>query len=371
MTGLGYLAQLGIFVTSAALSLFLVPLAMRVAVRREMVDRPGGRKTQAAPVPYLGGAAIVAAFALTITIASLLRPPTSGLGELLLILGLAVALALLGLVDDLRGLPAVPRLLAAIAAATGLYLSGVGISLVDGGVVDGMLTVVWIVGITNAFNFLDNMDGASAGIAGVAAGSFFLIAVLNGQFLVAALSAGIAGCAVGFLRHNFYPARIYMGDAGSVFLGFMISVIAIKLRFDAPESVTAFVPLLVLGIPILDMTLVVVSRLRHGRTPLTPGRDHVTHRLVFLGLSVPTAVRALYLLGGFLGWAGLVMSRLDSTTAFLQLGLVATALAVVGIALYRVPIYSNSERRRVMLVEVARHEDDYAHERPQTPPSTA
>ncbi len=342
----------------------LVPLAIRVASLRGVVDQPGGYKVQKTPVPYLGGVAIVASFALVVIVAGLVRPPVSGFTELATILGLAVGLSVVGLIDDLRGLGPFLRLGLQVVAAVGLLTTDIGVQLFDsGGPVDGLITVLWVAGITNAFNLLDNMDGLSAGIATIAAASFFVIAALNGQFLVAALSVALVGCSIGFLRHNRYPAKIYMGDAGSLFLGFMLAVLAIKLRFDAPRQITAFVPLVVLALPILDTALVTVNRLRHGRNPLSGGRDHLSHRLVFLGLSPRVAVWVLYGVAITLGWIGLIVSRLDLTTAYLVLGLVATVLLVCGVLLSQVPVYSSSLRPKRVLVEVEKTDDDYAHER--------
>src|SRR3954447_7758722 len=126
---------------------------------------------------------------------------------------------------------------------------------------DLLITIVWVVGVTNAFNLLDNMDGLSAGVAALGALTFFVLAVLNGQYLVAALAVAVAGCAVGFLRHNFHPAKIYMGDAGSLFLGFLLSVIGLRLRLpDAPQLTALFVPVVVLGIALFDTSLVTVAR---------------------------------------------------------------------------------------------------------------
>ena len=368
MSQLPWWAYGAVFGTSAALSLVLVPVAIRIAARRDIVDRPGGYKEQTSPVPYLGGVAILLSFVAVVMGAALARPPVSGLAELATTLGLAVVLALVGLVDDLRGLGPWVRLAVVVAASAVLLVTDVGVRLADsGGPIDNLLTVLWVAGVTNAFNLLDNMDGLSAGIATIAATAFFVIAALNGQFLVAALSAALAGCALGFLRHNFHPARIYMGDAGSLFLGFLLAVLAVKLRFDAPRQVTAFVPLVVLGIPILDTATVTITRLAHRRSPLRGGRDHLSHRLVFLGLSVPHAVKVLYGGAVALGWTGLVMSRLDVTTAYLLLAQVGVGLLAVGWGLGRVPVYSNSRRRKVMLQEVTKSEEDYAHERVRAP----
>jgi UDP-GlcNAc:undecaprenyl-phosphate/decaprenyl-phosphate GlcNAc-1-phosphate transferase len=244
VTAAGYA---GAFLVSVLLAFLLTPLALRVALRKDIVDAPGGYKAQASPVPYLGGAAIVTSFAVVIVAAAIIRPPVAGLDELIAIMGLAVALAVVGLADDLSGgLNVWLRFGLQFAAAGGLVAAGVHTELLVPQPVNALITVLWVVGITNAFNLLDNMDGLSAGVAAIAATSFFVIAAANGQFLVALLSIALAGCAVGFLRHNFHPATIYMGDAGSLFLGFLLAVIGIKLTFVAGPPVTVFVPLLVL-----------------------------------------------------------------------------------------------------------------------------
>src|SRR5262249_25485681 len=160
----------------------------------------------------------------------------SGRGELFVVLLLAVLLAIVGLLDDLIGLSPAVRLVAEVGAGVAVWAVGGGVDLFGPDITDAVITVLWVVGITNAFNLLDNMDGLSSGVAAIAAGSLFVIAAQNGQFLVAALSIGLAGCSVGFLRHNFHPARIYMGDAGALFLGFLLAYLGMKLRFDAPTS---------------------------------------------------------------------------------------------------------------------------------------
>lgn len=354
------LGQVGVFLASALLSTLLVPLAIRVAVARGWLDRPDGdRKQQRTSTPYLGGVAILLGFTVTILLAAVLDPPEANADELVAILAGAAILSLMGLADDLRGgLPVWLRLGAVVAAAVVLYATGVQIRLFGGGAADAALTVLWVVGITNAFNLLDNMDGLSAGTAAIAGLWFVVIAAVTGQFLVGALAAGLAGCAVGFLRHNRHPAQVYMGDAGSLFLGFTLAAIGIKLRFDAPVNVTAFVPPLVLALPITDTALVTVSRLRHGRSPFRGGRDHLSHRLVRVGLSVPTAVRSLYGVALLTGWAGLVMHRQDRVTAYLLLGLVVAALATGATLLGRIPAYDQPTDRPWRLVRLEPDADD-------------
>lgn len=331
MNDLAPLAYVGIFLGSATLCLLLVPLALRVAVRRGAVDRPGGYKSQPAPVPYLGGVAMLLAFAAAVVAAALLRPPASGLNELLVIVGAAVALSLVGLVDDLRGLGVTVRLLATGAAGVALWLSGTQVVLFGVPWLDGTLTALWVVAMTNAMNLLDNMDGLSAGVATIASATLFGVAALNGQFLVAALSLALAGCAIGFLRHNRYPAKIYMGDAGSLFLGFMLATLGIRLRFEVGPPIAVFVPVVILAVPIVDTALVTITRVRAGRSPFQGGADHISHRLVRLGMSVPGAVGLVYVGAVFSGWLAVAISRqTDAFTASLLMLFWAAVLSTGG-----------------------------------------
>lgn len=337
----------------------LTPLLVRYAVRRGHLDLPEDEASPPSPVPYFGGLAIVAAFSALSVAAALMAGTGHVLDQLAVLLGVGLVLAIMGLVDDLRGgISPWLRLVIELAAGVVVYTSGSGVDIAGfPDPVNLVLTVVWVVGITNAFNLLDNMDGLSAGIAALAGGTFALIAGLNGQYLVAGLAAGVAGCAVGFLRHNFYPAKIYMGDAGSLFLGFLLAVLGLKLQLTAtPQVVALFVPVLVLGLPIFDTTLVVWQRLRHGRSPMQGGRDHSSHRLVWIGLPVPAAVSLLYGAAVSLSWLALLLSSLDASSGLILIGFVmATGLALL-IALAVIPVYENSRQRRSMLRLVSAHE---------------
>jgi len=326
VTGGGW-QYLAVFLVSGALSLFFTPLVLRFALWRDVLDHPGAHKGHKDPVPYLGGLAIVGAFAVTVGIAALVRPPVSGRGELFVILSVAIGLAFVGLLDDLRQLNPWVRLVAEIGAGVAVWVVGAGVDLWGPSLTDALVTVVWVVGITNAFNLLDNMDGLSSGVAAIAAGSIFVIAASNGQFLVAALSIGLAGCALGFLRHNFHPATIYMGDAGALFLGFLLAYLGLKLRFDTPAEVTFLVPIVVMGVPIFDTTLVTLTRVARGVSPFQGGRDHTSHRLVRIGLPVPAAVALIYAVGVCLGLVALVISRVDRVSAYL----LAAAVGIMGL----------------------------------------
>lgn len=336
MNGVGPLGYLLIFAGSLTLACLFVPLALRVATRLRVFDHPGGYKRQQAPVPYLGGMAMLLAFSVAIVLAALARPPLTGLDELLVIMGAAVALSIVGLIDDLRGLGVGIRLLAMAVAGLALWFGGTGVLLIGNPWVDGAITVLWVVAITNAMNLLDNMDGLSGGVAAIAAVTFFGVAALNGQFLVAGLSIALVGCALGFLRHNRHPARIYMGDAGSLFLGFMLAALGIRLRLDAGPPIAVFVPLVALSVPIFDTALVTVTRVLAGKSPFLGGADHVSHRLVRLGLRVPVAVGLIYGAAGASAWLAIAMSRqTDLIAAWLLVTLWLSLAAMASILLVR------------------------------------
>ena len=347
------------FLTALALAWLLTPLMLRLALRLSVLDLPDERKAQASPVPYLGGVAIVLAFSVTVLLAGAVVAPEGGVRPLAAVLGAALALALMGLVDDLRGLNPFLRLAVEAGAGAVVWFSAPSISLPGPPWVELLVTVLWVVGVTNAFNLLDNMDGLSAGVAAIAATTLCLIAALNGQFLVAALSAAVAGCATGFLRHNFHPAKIYMGDAGSLFLGFLLATLAVRLQLsDAPRPVALFVPVIVLGVALFDTTLVTANRLRHGRSPLQGGRDHASHRLVWVGIPVPVSVGLIYGVAVSLGFLAVLLARLDTVSGLMLVGFVLTVGVGVMALLSAVPVYESSRQRNVMLRVVREHEPE-------------
>lgn len=353
----GPLEYVAAFLGPLVLAWGLTPLMLRVALRRQILDHPDERKSHTAPVPYLGGVAIVVAFSLAVGVSAAIYRPTSGLGDLVLVLCVGSLLALMGLVDDIRGLSAGLRLAIEVGAGVAVWGVGSGVRLPGPHITDLLITVLWVVGITNAFNLLDNMDGLSAGVAAVAAGSFFVVAVVNHQHLVAALALTVVGCAVGFLRHNFHPARIYMGDAGSLFLGFLLAFLGLRLKLvDTPQTSSLFVPILILGVPVFDTTLVTIARLRHGRSVMQGGRDHASHRLVWIGLPVAVSVGLIYGASVALGWLAIVVARVDLTSAMLLVAFVLGIGIVLLALLYTVPVYENSRARRHMIRLVRSHD---------------
>ncbi len=321
-----------IFVSALVFALVGTPLARKLAPRLGIIDQPSARKLHTQPTPLMGGAAIYAGVALALLLTAVVGMQFGDpfrLSELAGILVGASILALIGLWDDRVSLSAGIKLLAQLGAAILLIISGVHVQLPLPYALNLVITVVWVVGITNAINLLDNMDGLSGGISAIAAAFFALLAAMNGQVLVGVLAAAVTGACLGFLVYNFNPASIFMGDAGTLFLGFVLAGLGIKLRFpQAPTPwATWMVPVLVLGLPIFDTTLVFISRLRRGLNPLTtPGKDHTSHRLTHYGLSHREAVLVLYLGACLCGFAAIYAAEtpmLDSnfiTGAMLLLG---------------------------------------------------
>ena len=332
--------MLVIFGAALLLAVVGTPVMRRIAFRIGIVDHTAERKLHTRSMPLLGGVALYAAVLGSL----LLYPGQRALVQLAGIFIGATWISFCGLWDDGRGMRPAVKLVAQVIATLILLTSGVQVALPLPGWVNVVLTLLWVIGITNAINLLDNMDGLASGVAAVAAGALLLLAAMNGQVLVGALAAALLGACLGFLLHNFNPARIFMGDTGSLFLGFLLAAVGIKLRFpDNVNWVTWMVPILVLGVPVFDTTLVVVSRLRRGRNPLTtPGRDHVSHRLVQLGWTRKEAVLLLYLAGAALGGVGVFVSQASAWGGYgAALAVAAVALAALIWLERRVPLAEN------------------------------
>jgi len=340
------------FLGATVMSLFLVPAVREYARSSSIHDNPGGHKSHTAPVPYLGGVAMVLAFSaamiigvvlrrgaviegreITLTIGNLFAQGDGLLRELGVVLGLALVFSLMGLIDDLKGLSPWLRFSIGLVLAVGLVSYGVRLDSALPPWLDFVVSVVWILGITNAFNLLDNIDGLAAGTAAVASAAFFFIAVINDQQYSALLAIGLAGAMLGFLRSNFHPATIYMGDAGSLFIGFMMAYLGLKMRTSVTEIPQLFAPVVVLGVAVLDTTLVVVSRVRRGVSPFTGGQDHLSHRFLRLGLSVRRSVTALLVASIALGVLAVGLSEAPAGVGYWLLAAIVASGVMATIVL--------------------------------------
>ncbi len=323
----------GLATLSFVVAAGLTRAAMLLAPRVGLVDKPGGRKAHRAPTPLAGGVAIwattisvLAASAVGLWLGRSLLPESiavhaSGLwskgGTLLLLMGLATIIMLMGLADDRWGLGWRIRLFVQFGLAGILVVSGVRVTLFwpfNNEILTGVLTAFWIVGLTNSFNFLDNMDGLAAGVGLIAALLFAVAQIIAGDLFVPILLLILAGSLGGFLRYNKSPARIFMGDAGSNFLGFLLGALTVLGTFTRPElglsRYSVLSPLLIMAVPLYDTFSVITIRIREGRSPFQPDRKHFSHRLVERGLTNVGAVRTIYLVTLASGLGTLLLPKL-------------------------------------------------------------
>jgi UDP-N-acetylmuramyl pentapeptide phosphotransferase/UDP-N-acetylglucosamine-1-phosphate transferase len=335
---------------AAILTALIVPVVRRLGLRWDLVDTPDPRKQHTRPMVRLGGVGIVIGFSLALTLTWLL----GGFAELppdkdqLIWTTLAGALCffVIGLADDLFALPPLPRLLGQLLVAIAVWSEGVRIGSIElpfglfGSAPDLVLpdglsllaTVIWLVGITNAINWLDGLDGLAAGVSGIAAVGLLSVSFSLHQPAAGLLAAALAGACLGFLRHNFNPARIFMGDGGSYFLGFALAAISIVGPAKGLTSVSLLLPILILSLPLADMSAVIMGRLSEGRSPFYPDRRHLHHRLLRAGLSHRRTVVLIY---AFTQWlAALALVVANAELRFLWLAL-ATAVLVGVVVLAR------------------------------------
>jgi len=340
------------FLIAASASLLLTFPVRALALRVGMVDLPGPRKVHLKPIPLLGGLAMYGGVMMAILIVfdGVARAQVLGI-----VTG-ATLVAVVGFLDDrgwlhhqiklFVGMP----LAAAILLATGIHAQVFSLLFTGrtGYWLDAALTIVWVVGITASFSILDHMDGLCAGVAAMASVFFAMLAYLNGQTLVATLAASVLGAAAGFLRWNFKPAKIFMGDGGAMFLGFLMATLALKLRLEHGSAVASWLaPVLILSATIFDTTLVTISRSRRGLLPFaTPGKDHSAHRLANLGLGQRGAVLTMYLVGAFCGGAAVLVAYLSNWEAAFVGVLVVIAMLLAVAWLERAP-YEKQVRKQI------------------------
>jgi UDP-GlcNAc:undecaprenyl-phosphate GlcNAc-1-phosphate transferase len=331
------------FLIALSASLVLTVPVRALAIRVGMVDLPGPRKVHLKPIPLLGGLAIYGAVMLAVLIAFDGPARSQSFG---IVTG-ATLVAAVGFLDDRGWLHHQVKLFLGMPLAA-LILLGSGVHanvfnvLVGGNAgrwLDGALTILWVVGITASFSILDHMDGLCAGVAAMASIFFAMIAYLNGQTIVTTLAAATLGAAAGFLRWNFKPAKIFMGDGGAMLLGFLMAALALKLRVEHGTLLASWLaPILILGATIFDTTLVTISRSRRGLLPFaTPGKDHSAHRLANLGLGQRGAVLVMYLVGALGGATAVGITYLSTAKAAVVGALVLVAMLLAIAWLERAP----------------------------------
>ena len=349
-----------VLVACAAVTAALVPLTVRGARRWDILDHPGPRKVHAAATPRLGGIAVfvsftgvvLAGYAVALPALLVSESARAYMGSALGLLeeahrvqsrlaGLMAGGALVfmvGLADDVLGtrFPVAAKAAGQVAAAAILVASGVRTSFMPGDALDVLVTVLWVVGMTNAFNLLDNMDGLSAGVALVASAVFLVNAWALGEFFISLLLLAFIGSLLGFLFYNYNPARVFLGDCGSLFIGYVIGSLTLLERYVSNASSTLFpvlMPVFVLAVPIMDTATVILIRLREGRPIYVGDRRHLSHRLVALGFSPRKAVLFIYLVTLCLGLGAVNLSNAtfgQSVVILVQfIGLVALILILL------------------------------------------
>ena len=316
-------------------SFLMTPVVKTFAYKVGAIDVPkDNRRMHKTPIPRMGGLAIFAGF----LISSLIFIPLGK--EFRAILLGALILVVLGIIDDVVALKAQVKFLGQIVAALIPVLAGVNIhgfanpfhsGYTSLGVLSVPITVLWIVGITNAVNFIDGLDGLACGVSAIATVTMFIIAVLFGESYVAFTMAALAGACLGFLPYNMNPAKIFMGDTGSMFLGYILAVTSIQGLFKMYAVISFMVPFLILGVPFFDITFAVIRRLAKHQNPMTADRGHIHHRLIDMGLSQKQSVAIVYMLTGVLGLAAVLLANNTGTKAFILFAAVFV-VAVLGFA---------------------------------------
>ncbi|KAA8671778.1 MraY family glycosyltransferase [Clostridium sp. HV4-5-A1G] len=323
-------------VVSAALSAVITPLVRKYAIKLQIVDIPkDNRRVHNKPIPLLGGMAIYISFMVTLFL-KLGRLTNSEIG---LILGSTV-IVIGGFVDDKFNIKPWCKLLFQLAATLILIVYGIKIVLITNpfsglyqfvnlGIMSIPLTLIWVIGITNALNLIDGLDGLAAGIALISSITIFIIAVLNGRNEAAILTIILAGATAGFLPYNFNPASIFMGDTGAQLLGFLLAAISIEGAVKSAAAFSIAVPILALGIPIYDTLFAMVRRKINGKPIMQADRGHLHHRLLDMGLTQKQAVMIMYIISAVLGSFSIVAMEINAQRSYFLLIIVMIILILI------------------------------------------
>ena len=325
-------------VAAGAVSFSLTPLVKHFAERWGFVDVPkDNRRMHDHPIPTIGGLAIFAGFLLVSLLMCGISRPLLGM------MGGALLLVVLGMVDDKYDLNARLKFVVQILAAVLPVSQGcvirfianpipLGPDILNLGVLSVPVTVIWIVALTNAVNFIDGLDGLSVGVCSISSLSMAVIALSVGQFSEALLLGALLGACIGFLPYNLNPAKIFMGDTGATFLGFVLGCMSVSGLFKLYSVISFVVPVLVLGVPIFDITFAFFRRIWHHVSPMHPDRSHIHHRLIDAGLSQRQSVEILYMVASLLGLCSVMITTTSAGKSLMVLCAIV-ALSVVGLKL--------------------------------------
>jgi len=321
-----------IFLIAWIISFSLTPLMRRLSLRMNWVDKPNWRKINRKPMPLLGGIAIYAGFIISILFIVSRPGFHTNTTKFLGLIGSSFVIVLVGIADDIKGLTPRRKLFYQIAASIIASTCGYAILRVTqpfGGsfytpiLISMVLTIFWIVGFTNAINLLDGLDGLAAGVVTIIAGSLFFAGLKNNNPIVAILSIGVVGSTLGFLPYNFYPAKIFMGDAGSMFLGFALSLISIEGAYKGATFVTLSIPIIAMGVPVIDTGLSILRRLIKGNGVFKADKEHIHHKLLFREGSQREAAVILYFLTASFGLIAIALSGMKGIWAFFAIFITA------------------------------------------------
>ena len=325
------------FVVSFLATIVLTPLAAKLAARSGLVDQPREGRFHGTPTPVLGGVAVVGGLLLVASLAAGVD------GKLLVVLLGAVTLGAVGLVDDVRSLGPWVRLAAEGGAALALWMVNIRAGIFHVEALDLILTVVWVIAIVNAVNMVDNMDGLAGGVTLVSALGIAVVAGLQGQYHVAPFALAVVGASAGFLLFNFPPARIFLGDAGSMALGFLLAALGLQLNLQVPTTLArAVILVLLVGVPLFDLLVVVIARLLRRDPPWLGATDHTSHRLAYLGVSHRGIAAAF--IGAQLACSAIAVFVYRHPSTALPVAIATGMLAAVGLMLVlRMPHPAQSE----------------------------
>ena len=363
---IGYVAAA--FGVAALVAFISTPVVKSLAFRVGAVDDPKkdkdpGRRMHRNPIPRMGGLAIFLGFLLSILIFIPMDNPMKGL-----LLG-SIIIVILGIFDDIYDLPAKFKFLVQIIAAVVAMLSGNIITVLSNpnifstnpvwvlGWLSYPITVLWIVAITNAVNLIDGLDGLACGVSTISSMTMLVVALLVTESREAVVMGALAGACLGFLPYNLNPAKIFMGDTGSTFLGFVLATVSVQGMFKLPTIITFVAPFLMLGLPIFDTTFAFIRRIAHGQSPMHADRGHVHHRLIDMGFSQKQAVGILYVISAILGLSAVVLTTAGAMRAMLFL----LAMCAAGLVAAKIFLSNNGEGRKKELPEESGQHVDKPH----------
>ena len=367
---IGYVAAA--FGVAALVAFISTPVVKSLAFRVGAVDDPKkdkdpGRRMHHNPIPRMGGLAIFLGFLLSLLIFVTMDNPMKGM-----LLG-SIIIVILGIFDDIYDLPAKLKFLVQIAAAVIAVLSGNIITVLSNpnifstnpvwvlGWLSYPITVLWIVAITNAVNLIDGLDGLACGVSTISSMTMLVVALLVTESREAVVMGALAGACLGFLPYNLNPAKIFMGDTGSTFLGFVLATVSVQGMFKLPTIITFVAPFLMLGLPIFDTAFAFIRRIAHGQSPMHADRGHVHHRLIDMGFSQKQAVGILYVISAILGLSAVVLTTAGAMRAMLFL----LAMCAAGLVAAKIFLSNNGEGKKKEPEESGHHVDKPHREEPK------